>query len=287
MLKSLRDTVCEPSGTQSAIRQALKSPTGLRVAWIVVEAEEDVAVYEKFMQRDSTVVKTSAGNTGRKGYANVEIIVRAIKEEESRAHIMGIRDADYSRYKGNYSLPVNIFLTDRRDLEMMLLETESVKKALKDSIPEFEQVWNKCVPICRLFGYMRICNDLLGLDVRFRNILKTGLFWDYGKHSLMGKWEERCMDTFTSHTKGQYTSDQIKSFISGKDLAKESFYDICRGHDVLRLMSLTLVQEHLYSEEKIMAKMIEAYSLGDFKATKLYADIQNWQEKEGVFALVA
>ena len=47
MLKSLQDTVREPSGTQSAIRQALMSPVGLRVAWVVVEAEEDVAVYEK------------------------------------------------------------------------------------------------------------------------------------------------------------------------------------------------------------------------------------------------
>lgn len=287
MLKSLRDTVCEPSGTQSAIRQALKSAAGLRIAWVVVEAEEDVAVYEKFMQRDSTVVKTSEDNTGHKGYANLEIIVQTIKEDEPRAHIMGIRDADYSRYEEGYSVPVNIFLTDRRDLEMMLLETESVKKALEDSIPEFEQVWNKCVPICRLFGYMRICNDLLGLDVRFRNILKTGLFWDYGKHSLMEKWEERCMDALASHTKEQYTPDQIRSFISGKDLAKESSYDICRGHDVLRLMSLTLVQEHLYSEEKIMAKMTAAYSLEDFKATKLYANIQVWQAAEGVVALVA
>ena len=74
MLQSLQNTVSEPSGTKAAIRQALMSPAGLRVAWVVVEAEEDVTVYEKFMQPDSTVVKTSEGETGRKGYANVELI---------------------------------------------------------------------------------------------------------------------------------------------------------------------------------------------------------------------
>ena len=120
MLQSLQDTVREPSGTKAAIRQALMSPVGLRVVWVVVEAEEDVAVYEKFMQPDSTVVKTSEGETGRKGYANVELIVSEIKEEVPVAHIMGIRDADYSRFEADYTVPANIFLTDRRDLEMML-----------------------------------------------------------------------------------------------------------------------------------------------------------------------
>lgn len=43
MLQSLQNTVSEPSGTKSAIRQALMSPAGLRVVWVVVEAEEDVA----------------------------------------------------------------------------------------------------------------------------------------------------------------------------------------------------------------------------------------------------
>ena len=60
MLRSLQDTVREPSGTKAAIRQALMSPAGLRITWVVVEAEEDVAVYQKFMRLDSTVVKTSS-----------------------------------------------------------------------------------------------------------------------------------------------------------------------------------------------------------------------------------
>ena len=137
MLQSLQNTISEPSGTKAAIRQALMSPVGLRLVWVIVEAEEDVAVYEKFMQPNSTVVKTSESETGRKGYANVEIIVREIKEEVPVAHIMGIRDADYLRYKTDNTIPKNIFLTDRRDLEMMLLSTDSVKLALCEWAPGF------------------------------------------------------------------------------------------------------------------------------------------------------
>lgn len=124
------------------------SPAGLRVTWVVVEAEEDVAVYERFMQPDSTVVKTSESETGRKGYANVELIVREIKQEVPVAHIMGIRDADYSQYEEGYTVPDNIFLTDRRDLEMMLLEAETVKRELRVWIQAFDEAFAKCIPVC-------------------------------------------------------------------------------------------------------------------------------------------
>ncbi len=118
----------------------------------------DEAVYKRFMQPDTTVVKTSESETGRKGYANVEFIVREIKQEVPVAHIMGIRDADYSRYEEEYTVSENIFLTDRRDLEMMLLETESVKHTLRVWLPMYDEAFAKCIPICRHFGYLRIFN---------------------------------------------------------------------------------------------------------------------------------
>ena len=65
-MQSLKDTVQEPSGTKSAIRQAMMSPAGMRLVWVVVEAEEDLRVYSKFMDFDTTVVKTSEGPDGKR-----------------------------------------------------------------------------------------------------------------------------------------------------------------------------------------------------------------------------
>ena len=112
---------------------------------------------EKSDADDTDVVQTIS-ETGRKGYANVEFIVREIKQEVPVAHIMGIRDADYSRYEEEYMVPENIFLTDRRDLEMMLLETESVKHTLRVWLPMYDEAFANCIPICRHFGYLRIFN---------------------------------------------------------------------------------------------------------------------------------
>jgi hypothetical protein len=55
---------------------------------------------------------------------------------------------------------------------------------------------------------------------------------------------------------------------------------------LLKLLSQALIYIQ-YKVENIMAKMIEAYSLDDFKTTRLYASIQAWQETEGVTALAA
>lgn len=287
MLRSLQDAVQEPAGTKAAIRQALMSPAGLRVAWVVVESEEDVAVYQKFMRLDSTVVKTSESATGRKGYDYVEAIVREIKEEERRAHIIGIRDADYSRFDKDYLLPANIFVTDRRDLEMMLLESESVKLSMRDWTPAYEDAFNRCVPICRHFGYLRIYNEVAHLFVRFHDNLRPNKYWDFQCHSVDEGWELDSTEKFVKLSQGACTVRDVNTFIANYKLEAESLYDICRGHDFLKLLSLTLVDDQTFSEGAIMNRMTEAYALDDFKKTRLYSDIFAWQTEEGVVALVA
>ena len=198
MLKSLQDTVREPSGTQSAIRQALMSPVGLRVAWVVVEAEEDVAVYEKFMQRNSTIVKTSEDSTGRKGYANVE-----------------------------------------------------------------------------------------NLSVRFHDNLRPAKFWDFRQQALAPDWKSASTTKFIKLAEGRCSDLDIMSFVIKLKLKDENTYNVCRGHDMLNLLSLSLIDVQKYSVSAIMSKMIESYSLDDFKCTQLYASILAWQTKENVNVLVA
>lgn len=287
MLKSLRDTVVEPAGTKSAIRQAIKSPAGLRLVWVVVEAEEDVKVYEKFMLPDSVIVKTSEDETGRKGYSNVEFIVREIKAEVPLTHIMGIRDADYSRFKSDFTVPVNIFLTDRRDLEMMLLESELVKQALRAWAPAYDEAFSKCVPICRHFGYLRIYNDVNEMSVKFHDNLHLNRYWNYREQAVVDSWEQDSTARFVTLSAGRCKEADVQAFITTQKLEDKSLYDVCRGHDLLQLLSLNLINVQIYSVSAIMNKMIEVYCLDDFKATHLYADILAWQTAEGVTALVA
>ncbi|MBR3647259.1 MAG: DUF4435 domain-containing protein [Paludibacteraceae bacterium] len=256
------------------------------MVWVVVEAEEDVAVYEKFVLVDSTIVKTSVDETGRMGYANVQTIVRDIKKEDPKAHIIGIRDADYALYNDKYVVPENIFLTDHRDVEMMLLEAESVKQALRAWMPSYDEVFARCIPICRYFGYLRIYNELANLSVRFHDNLSPNKYWDYQKQAMKVGWEQDSTTQFAVLSNGKCVEEDVKAFIITHKLEEESLYDVCRGHDMLKLLSLNLIDVQTYSTPCIMTKITDAYSLSDFKATRLYKSIFNWQIAEGVIALL-
>ena len=288
MSQSLQDTVREPSVIKSAIRQSLMSDAGLRTSWVVVEAKDDVDLYEKFLLRDKTVlVNASIDTSGIKGYASVEIIVRDVKAEEPRAHIIGIRDSDYTRYEDGYDAPENIFLTDRRDLEMMMLEAESVQQALHIWAPAYDQAFFKCIPICRHFGYLRIYNSLNGLFVTFHDNLKTMKYWNDSIHDFKANWKQESTNKFVSLAQKDCSADKFTEFVTSLSLEDEDFLDICRGHDLIPVLSKALIRTHIYSEANILIKMTEAYSLDDFKATKLYSSIKTWQTTEGVTALVA
>lgn len=288
MVASLKASTPAPLYTKAAILMALKSPAGQRTAWIVVEAEDDVNVYQKFVNSASTVVKTSENDKGRKGYANVESIVTEIKYEVPVAHICGIRDADYTRYGAAApTYPADVFYTDHRDLEMTLLYAESVLDELRIWAPGFDNALTLCIPICRHLGYLRIYNMTKNLSCAFRDGLSAGKFWDFSNQTLISDWKDKSTAAFIQLVNGVCTEKDIQAFICEKSLEAEDYHDICRGHDLLSFLSKALINTQEYSERNMMLKMTKAYCQADFMSTNLYALIKTWQEREGVTALIA
>lgn len=288
MASSLASVVSSPIYTKAAILLALKSVVGQNTVWVVVEAEDDYRVYKEFMDSKTTVVKTSEDVSGRKSYANVESIVADIKNEVPAAHILGIRDADYTKYEDTtHVFPVNIFPTDRRDLEMMILESEKVQNALRAWAPAYDAALVIITPVCRQLGYLRIYNEAFGLMCMFRNLIRAQLFWEFSTQSLKTNWKFNLNAGFFKNTGCKPIRPCLNEFIKAKALRTESFYDVCRGHDLINILSLALVNNSLYKPENIMMKMREAYTLEEFKKTKLYTSILSWQTNEGVTALIA
>lgn len=288
MASSLASVVASPLFTKAAILQAVKSDAGMRTAWIIVEAEEDYNVYNGFMNPATTVVKTSEGDDGRRGYANGELIVTDVKAAVPAAHICGIRDADYTKYEDKtHVFPANIFPTDRRDLEMMMLDSSNVLNALRSWTDQFAPALVKASPVCRHLGYLRIFNHVKGLLCVFRDQFRVGRFWDFGAQNWITDWKVQINTRFFLLSRGRCNEALLNTFVTEKSLDTEDIYDIIRGHDLLSALSLALINTIEYSPENIMRKMKDSYTIGDFKSTRLYACIKSWQETEGVSALVA
>ena len=280
---ALRDVVQEPIATKSAIRLALQSSEGLNTVWAVVEAEDDVRVYRQFLDEEVVNIKPSTDESGKKSYKNVEDIVTSIVSEVSGSRIFGIRDKDYSIYEvANYVPLPNVFLTDRRDLEMMLLESESVQSAMEEWVVNFRNRLSVAIDVAKWMGYLRICNSVNDFGYTFKNRFKASVVWDQNSHSLMKDWKERC----SALLKDYISSDDINCFIEERSLEQEHAYDICRGHDVVKLLSWLLVKTE-FSTDEIARKMASSYSLADFVQTSLYSSIQEWQTSKDISFLKA
>ena len=250
--------------------------------WVVVEDQEDKKTYEKFAAPDLTNVKTSEDQYGRKGCDNVEDIVTDIRSR-GYLNIIGIRDADYLRYRVELPRKEGVFTTDERDLEMMLLEAPSVIGALGKSIVSFEPDIRYCKSICKELGYARVMNDVCDLGCRFQKKVKLSQIWDCSNHTLMPDWKERYEAMVIANVKEgiHITKESIDTFVRTKSLSEEPEKYICRGHDVMRMFHYKRRNAPEYEAKCVIAKMIDAYSFEDFSSTDLYRETDSYAKNIG------
>ncbi len=279
----LYNTVREPQMTRESLKIALQSESGLSKVWAIVEGKGDVAVFSRLFSSSTITVKQGVDDRGNGGYANVESIVNYVVSENPNANVFGIRDKDYTQYLSPpRSFSDHIFLTDRRDLEMMLSESPSVRREFA-SIDGFDLAERKVMPVLRYLGYQRIyigCHNIL---CDFLDVVKVSKVWDFNSHDLLGNWKQNCDDGLQA--KMNVTKDQMSQFIEEKGLEQENDFDVCRGHDYVGYVSRALINTAKYSEEYLSNTMYDNYSLQDFKGTNLCASILAWQNERGVLVV--
>lgn len=281
MDKSLRSNTDELTGTKAAIKMAMRSPAGVRMVWTIVEGEDDVRLYNRMLNEDTVTIKTSEGEDGRRGYKNVESIVAEISAEDRKAKIFGIRDRDYTSFEVPVHIfPENVFVTDRRDLEMMLLESKSVQTAMINWTADFTKAFEIALEVGVVLGQLRLCNHIYNFSIVFRDKIKHSRIWNQNMHNLDINWRQYCRSVLN----GYVSDEEITAFINRYQLDDVSPYDLCRGHDVLTYLSLALVKLE-YSVPSITSRLINSYSAEDFQSTNLYAEIREWQLKNNVKVL--
>lgn len=281
-----------PSYTKAVIQAGLRTPQGEEAVWIVVEDIDDVRVYERFFTENVTRVLTSKNEKGQKGCSYVEEIVTEILAEEDDPLIFGIRDTDYTRYETPaHVFPPAIFTTDYRDVEMMMLSAPSVMDDLKAWNPDLCLKLREGQPVVRMMGYIRLCNHLYSLGCNFKRKVKISKLWDDTSHSFVSDWEVALITLFLQNYNNDpnnphtpFTEEKFRDTIEDLALENEDSLYICQGHDTVKLLQYMMVhtQVNLYNEASIMSRMINAYSLGDFKNTRLYSQIKGWASSKGV-----
>lgn len=278
----------QPRYTKAIVEAGVRSPLGAKKTWVIVEYSDDVNVYSKFFNPEYAQVLSSLTDKGKSGYRYVEEIVSELLMEYDRILILGIRDADYTRYESPmHQYPANIYATDHRDLEMMMLAAPSVSNALEQWNADFPVKFDECRPLVRTIGYMRIFNHIKNIGFDFRKRFKTNVVWNQEAHQLKEDWEITLQSIFFNYC-GNRDADtmsriekEYNQLIIDQNLGKESDYDICQGHDVLHWLSIMMVKND-YAESRIMRRMTDAYSYDDFRKARLHESIKAWSNYKGV-----
>ena len=278
MADVLQKIVREPRLTKSRLRLALQSESGLSKVWVIVEGGLDSFIFSRMLASSINIGVKEDNNTG--GYAVVELIVSEISKTIPKANVCGIRDKDFLKYLNPpHLLPDNVFLTDRSDIEMTLVASESVQNAL-EQIPNYIKAHESVVPLLRQLGYERIYCGCNHLRIHADNIRKMSRLWDDHTQTITSDWKNVCISMFEKES--NCSELNLNSFVSQIGLEEESDFDIIRGHDYIKYISKALVNTALYSEDYLVYTMAVAYSKEDFHKTQLFQSLLQWQNTRGV-----
>ena len=279
--------------TLGHIDTKLRGMLGRRTTFVIVEGSDDLAFYKRFLDISKTTsyYSTKLNDEGKVqdgGCEELQIIVRTVLEEGRTEKIVGIMDTDYRKYLDGYQYPHNIFHTDHRDMEMTALSTPSVQQSLRRWIVGFDGIFDGLKVMLRHAGELRILNDRYRLGCSFKKKVKINCIFDTSTQRVVEHWRETydgrflkaCLNkrkqTFMGALRTLSGLCKAVIFYLTHSFDRESDYDVCQGHDTLQLLSLSLVDTATYSPDTIWEKCFDAYSIDDFKNTRLYASLQAW-----------
>ncbi len=275
----------EPGYIKGIIQQTFYSKRGSQNVWCIVEGLDDIEIYEKFFDISTTTTSPAKADIlGKGGYKNVVEIVIGVSKEEPQCHIFGICDRDYTRYRENFIFPNMVFLTDDRDIEIMMLNSPSVQNGLNAWNSQFSEKLNVCINACKYLGYLRIYNHIHDTNCTFHRNVEFSKVWDMKTHTLKNNWQVTLLDAFTKHCDNYVEKEQVTQFINDEYWENESWRNICRGHDILALLQYMMIKRE-YSADKIFRKIANDYTLEDFKASSLCKSIERWAITKNVVVL--
>ena len=119
------------------IKLAMKSTTGSRIIWMLVEGESDCKLFGKFVNGDTARVEYIQG-----GISALESALSELLEKTTK--VLGVRDADFMHLENKSVSSKHLFLTDYHDLEMTMLSFEDVRNNLASEyqVDDFKMLWS-------------------------------------------------------------------------------------------------------------------------------------------------
>lgn len=283
MAESLKKNTTNYNHHYSFVYRMMSSKIAAGRVIILVESGDDKRAYDPLFISSAVLIQP-APEEGTRGCGFVESVTEAILAQKTAAWIFGIRDADYTPWMPGYTCPRNVFRTEERDMEMMLLRSEKVREDLDAVKQGATAILERVVrDICVPRGKMRLLNDVLDLQCSFSDNVKISSLWVNNR--LRPDWSTYMQTNFVRNCVGRYHNRRFnardyQTEVSVKHLDEVPYYKICHGHDVMRALMYECADSRVVVDG-FMEKMVKSYRVSDFHATTLYEDLHQFSHKNG------
>lgn len=250
---------------------------------LVVEGITDRRLYGKFIDPSVKIVIAHSKT-------NVKESVKIASSRWKCKYVIGIVDADLDYIKGNKNAE-NIFLTDTRDSETMMLKSD----AFEDVIAEFGdsekiQIYEKALGRIKdnvlkssyAIGIMMYLSEKYGWNMSFKN-LDFGFFVDRKSMRL----DVRKMVQSLVYSSLSEKSKEIQKILEAELKQPIDSWKVCRGHDAMTILAMGLKNNFgswnckYMNGESLSGNFRLAFDKGDMMTTELFKKSLEWSKKNG------
>jgi hypothetical protein len=252
---------------------------------VLLEGDSDVRLFEHLLDVDISNLVNCFGKE------NVFLTIEHV-EQAKITGVLAIVDADFSRILNTPATSPNVVLTDFHDFEVVLLNSRALERLLTEDgsrvkisklkKPVFETLVEACIPL----GCLRLYSHQTGSNLKFK-----GLNYRHFGRKLQIDIDEAIKEVF-DHSNLHKGHEEAKAFVQNVPSTIDGKQLVC-GHDVIAALGVAL-QSLIGSRKAVHCAVLElesklrlGFSLRDFSATRTYADIKAWEERNPPFCCVA
>jgi hypothetical protein len=256
------------------LRLDFTNPESKNKIFVLLEGDSDVRLYRKLYPHPRLKVETIPG-----GKTQLERGLRILNV--NFAHLVGIRDADFAHLASEQPSLPNLFLTDLHDTEMMMVASDDTFAVIAHEFTNLDQpaqmaLRQQLLTALSPMGYLRWYNERAGLGIAFEK-LSFGTLFDFANMKL----------PLEAFLRRHFTDDRVTEIIQeveGMHQAEHDSYQLCNGHDFLKVLALylTSLNPRGVNEQNIASHFRVAYTFAAFARTQLHQLFMAWLTDKGI-----
>jgi hypothetical protein len=264
------------------IRLSKNHPSVKDKVFVLLEGKTDIKLFRNIFNPDKTYITQINGKEKLK--QALEIL-----QDEGCSKIFGIKDSDFDNLENITYENINLFITDYADMEIHMIESSAFESIINEFASENcyesflgnlkENLYNETISI----GYTRWFNERLSKNINFKRLNYENFI---NKSECNISIDSNKLINEIINISGLNKNEIVREIENLKSIS-DDYLQICNGHDITKLLAYLFNHQGNSDKTNIKQERIEealrlSYNFNDFQKTRLYNNLNNWQQQYNI-----